>query len=214
MKINKKYLVFTLCIVWIISIYIFNKYDFISLTIEIMKGYLDSNRVGIMAIFVLLWIVRLPILLPGFTLIILGGTLFGTINGFLLSMVGMVLSETLVYVIARVFSNWNIKNLIKKKYDYVEPLIKKYNFRFLALGIACPIAPTDVICFLSSSLGLSYIKYILTIIISNITIIAIYSYMGISYKESSLSVIILCLSISVLALYTMKIWNGLKTNYL
>ncbi|NFE40820.1 TVP38/TMEM64 family protein, partial [Clostridium botulinum] len=98
MKINKKYLVFTLCIVWIISIYIFNKYDFISLTIEIMKGYLDSNRVGIMAIFVLLWIVRLPILLPGFTLIILGGTLFGTINGFLLSMVGMVLSETLVYV--------------------------------------------------------------------------------------------------------------------
>ncbi|NFQ53864.1 TVP38/TMEM64 family protein, partial [Clostridium botulinum] len=52
------------------------------------------------------------------------------------------------------------------------------------------------------------------IIISNIPIIAIYSYMGISYKESSLSVIILCLSISVLALYTMKIWNGLKTNYL
>ncbi len=47
-----------------------------------MKGYLDSNKVGIMTIFVLLWIVRLPILLPGFTLIILGGTLFGTINGF------------------------------------------------------------------------------------------------------------------------------------
>ncbi|NFI43205.1 TVP38/TMEM64 family protein, partial [Clostridium botulinum] len=77
-----------------------------------------------------------------------------------------------------------------------------------------PIAPPDVICFLSASLGLSYVKYKLTIIISNIPIIAIYSYMGISYKESSLSVIILCLSISVLALYTMKIWNGLKTNYL
>ncbi|MBO0585281.1 TVP38/TMEM64 family protein, partial [Clostridium botulinum] len=28
------------------------------------------------------------------------------------------------------------------------------------------------------------------------------------------SVIILCLSISILALYTMKIWNSLKTNYL
>ena len=191
MKINKKYLLFALCIVWIISIYIFNKYDFISLTIEIMKGYLNSNKAGIMIIFVLLWIVRLPILLPGFTLIILGGTLFGTINGFLLSMTGMILSETLIYVIAKVFSNWNIKNLIKKKYDYIEPLIKKYNFRFLA-----------------------YIRYILTIIISNIPIISIYSYMGISYKESSLSVIILCLSISILALYTMKIWNSLKTNYL
>lgn len=124
MKINKKYLLFVLCIVWIILIYIFNKYDFILLTIEIMKGYLNSNKAGIMIIFVLLWIVRLPILLPGFTLIILGGTLFGTINGFLLSMIGMILSETLIYVIAKVFSNWNIKNLIKKKYDYIEPLIK------------------------------------------------------------------------------------------
>ncbi len=109
MKINKKYLLFVLCIVWIILIYIFNKYDFILLTIEIMKGYLNSNKAGIMIIFVLLWIVRLPILLPGFTLIILGGTLFGTINGFLLSMIGMILSETLIYVIAKVFSNWNIK---------------------------------------------------------------------------------------------------------
>ncbi|NFS26709.1 TVP38/TMEM64 family protein, partial [Clostridium sporogenes] len=96
----------------------------------------------------------------------------------------------------------------------IEPLTRKYNFRFLALGIICPIAPTDVICFLSSSLGLSYIKYILTIIISNIPIIGLYSYMGINYKESSLSVIILCLTISVLALYTMKIWNILKADYL
>ncbi|ENK1242410.1 TVP38/TMEM64 family protein [Clostridium botulinum] len=214
MKINKKYLGFTLVIVWVISLYIFNNYDFIQIIIEFIKEYSISNEAGTMIIFILLWIVRLPILLPGFILIILGGTLFGTINGFLLSMIGMVLSESLIYVIAKLFSNFNIRNLINKKYNYIEPLIRKYNFRFLALGIICPIAPTDVICFLSSSLGLSYIKYILTIIISNIPIIGLYSYMGINYKESSLSVIILCLTISVLALYTMKIWNSLKADYL
>ncbi|NFV11847.1 TVP38/TMEM64 family protein [Clostridium sporogenes] len=214
MKINKKYLGFTLVIVWAISLYIFNNYDFIQIIIEFIKEYSISNEAGTMIIFILLWIVRLPILLPGFILIILGGTLFGTINGFLLSMIGMVLSESLIYVIAKLFSNFNIRNLINKKYNYIEPLIRKYNFRFLALGIICPIAPTDVICFLSSSIGLSYIKYILTIIISNIPIIGLYSYMGINYKESSLSVIILCLTISVLALYTMKIWNSLKADYL
>ncbi|MDS1002576.1 VTT domain-containing protein [Clostridium sporogenes] len=214
MKINKKYLGFTLVIVWVISLYIFNNYDFIQIIIEFIKEYSISNEAGTMIIFILLWIVRLPILLPGFILIILGGTLFGTINGFLLSMIGMVLSESLIYVIAKLFSNFNIRNLINKKYNYIEPLIRKYNFRFLALGIICPIAPTDVICFLSSSIGLSYIKYILTIIISNIPIIGLYSYMGINYKESSLSVIILCLTISVLALYTMKIWNSLKADYL
>ncbi|MGO5064900.1 MULTISPECIES: VTT domain-containing protein [unclassified Clostridium] len=214
MKINKKYLVFALVIVWVISLYIFNNYDFIPIIIEFIKAYSISNEAGTMIIFISLWIVRLPILLPGFILIILGGTLFGTTNGFLLSMIGMVLSESLIYIIAKLFSNFNIKNLINKKYNYIEPLIRKYNFRFLALGIICPIAPTDVICFLSSSLGLSYIKYILTIIISNIPIIGLYSYMGINYKESSLSVIILCLTISVLALYTMKIWNILKADYL
>ncbi len=214
MKINKKYLGFTLVIVWVISLYIFNNYDFIQIIIEFIKEYSISNEAGTMIIFISLWIVRLPILLPGFILIILGGTLFGTINGFLLSMIGMVLSESLIYIIAKLFSNFNIKNLINKKYNYIEPLIRKYNFRFLALGIICPIAPTDVICFLSSSIGLSYIKYILTIIISNIPIIGLYSYMGINYKESSLSVIILCLTISALALYTMKIWNSLKADYL
>ncbi|EJP6471975.1 VTT domain-containing protein [Clostridium sp. L74] len=214
MKINKKCLVFALVIVWIISLYIFNNYDFIPIIIEFIKAYSISNEAGTMIIFISLWIVRLPILLPGFILIILGGTLFGTTNGFLLSMIGMVLSESLIYIIAKLFSNFNIKNLINKKYNYIEPLIRKYNFRFLALGIICPIAPTDVICFLSSSLGLSYIKYILTIIISNIPIIGLYSYMGINYKESSLSVIILCLTISVLALYTMRIWNSLKADYL
>ncbi|NFA59683.1 VTT domain-containing protein [Clostridium sporogenes] len=214
MKINKKCLVFALVIVWIISLYIFNNYDFMPIIIEFIKTYSISNEAGTMIIFISLWIVRLPILLPGFILIILGGTLFGTTNGFLLSMIGMVLSESLIYIIAKLFSNFNIKNLINKKYNYIEPLIRKYNFRFLALGIICPIAPTDVICFLSSSLGLSYIKYILTIIISNIPIIGLCSYMGINYKESSLSVIILCLTISILALYTMKIWNSLKADYL
>ncbi|WP_251859452.1 VTT domain-containing protein [Clostridium sp. Marseille-Q2269] len=212
MKINKKWLFFISCILWITLIFIFNKYDFMSFTTESMKKYLISNRKATMLAFLILWIVRLSILLPGVTLIILGGTLFGTTNGFLLSMAGMILSETLIYIVARVFPNLNIKSLIKSKYAYMEPLIIKHNYKFLALGIVCPIAPTDIICFLSSSIGLSYIKYILTIIIFNIPMTVIYSYIGISYKESLFSIMILCLSVIILILYTIKIWNGLRTN--
>lgn len=212
MKVNKKCLIFILSIFWITIIVILNKYDCISLITETMKDSLIINKKAIMITFVILWIIRLPILLPGVTLIILGGTLFGTINGAILSMTGMIISEPLIYVIAKVFPNWHIKDMIKDKYNHVEFLIKKYNYKFLALGILCPMAPTDIICFLSSSIGLNYVKYIVTIIICNIPIIMMYSYMGISYKGSLVSIAIILLSISVLALYTIRIWNELRTN--
>lgn len=212
MNKNKIIIVLICSTIWIILAYVINEYEFISFGIETIKQYLLSDRQEAMFIFVLLYVIRLLVLLPGATLIILGGTLFGPINGFLLSMIGMGLSETLIYIIAKVFSNSKMKKSIKVRHPDIEPLMEKYNFRFLALGVLCPIAPSDVVCFVSASVGLNYIKYILTIIISNIPLIMLYSYMGISYKESVFSIIALCLSIILIAFYSIRAWNSLKVN--
>ncbi|WP_245622819.1 VTT domain-containing protein [Lysinibacillus contaminans] len=84
---------------------------------------------------------------------ILGGVYFGSIEGSLLSTVGIVLSETLVYIFSRSFAGNKMKTFLENRHPELNDLFKTYNYKFLALGIICPIALADVICFLSASIG-------------------------------------------------------------
>lgn len=78
------------------------------------------------------------------------------------------------------------------------------------LGIICPIAPTDGICFLSAAVGLKFSTYILTIIISNIPNILVYSVIGISFNDSLASILLVIMSFVAAVLITVRIWSNLK----
>ncbi|KNF07237.1 hypothetical protein CLPU_20c00130 [Gottschalkia purinilytica] len=208
MNINKKY--FIALIIWTILICVFKKYNLIALDTETIKQYLVSNTQYTMIAFIGLWVIRLLFFIPGVILMVLGGICFGSMKGFLLSMLGFILSETLVYLAGRKFSNSQLRNLINSKHPEMVPLIEKYKFKFLALGVLCPVAPTDIICFLSASTRVSYIKYILSIILANTPAMLLYSYMGIGYKDSVYSITLLVISISIITFYSTTIWNSLK----
>ncbi|MDJ1630167.1 hypothetical protein QNN00_00345 [Bacillus velezensis] len=68
----------------------------------------------------------------------------------LLSMAGLFISETLVYLFSRKFASEKTTQLLEDKYPDLKVLLEAYNYKFLALGMICPAAPTDVICFLSA----------------------------------------------------------------
>ncbi|WP_205694144.1 hypothetical protein [Clostridium sp. JN-9] len=52
------------------------------------------------------------------------------------------------------------------------------------LWIVCPIAPTDVICYFSTYMGIRYRKYITTVISVNAPLVLIYSYVGKGFSNS------------------------------
>lgn len=197
-------------VIWALSVYILKQNHVLSLDLDALKELITGNTKYAMFLFVGLWVVRLLAFIPGVSLMILGGICFDPTLGFSLSMVGIIISETLVYVVSKVLSSKKFNQFLEHKNPQLKALLDKYNYKFLALGIICPIAPTDAICFLSASVGINYRTYILTIMISNIPIMMLFSFLGITIGKSLLGVTLIVISVAIIGVITIKIWNNLK----
>jgi uncharacterized membrane protein YdjX (TVP38/TMEM64 family) len=196
--------------IWVLLVYILKQNHLLSLDLDALKELITTNTKYAMFLFVGLWVIRLLAFIPGVTLMILGGICFDPILGFSLSMVGMIISETLVYFVSKALSSKKFNQFLAHKNPQLEALLDKYNYKLLALGIICPIAPTDAICFLSASVGINYLTYILTIMISNIPIMMLFSFLGITIGESLLGVSLIIVSVAIIGVISIKIWNNLK----
>lgn len=208
MKFQKRHIVLFL---WVALIAILKKYNIISMNIDTTKQYLKHYGNFSELIFIGLWSVRLLAFIPGFIFMVLGGIYFGPIKGFLLSMIGITLSQSLIYVVSKKVSWSRTKGAIENQYPNVIPLFKKYNYKLLILGIVCPIAPTDAICYLSTSIGISYLKYITTVVSVNAPLVLIYSYIGKGFSNSMYTISIIGISLIFIAAFSIKIWERMKS---
>ncbi|MFD0048091.1 TVP38/TMEM64 family protein [Actinomycetes bacterium NPDC127524] len=197
---------------WILAVYILKQNHLLTFDLEVLKGYITANTKYSMFIFLGLWIVRLFAFIPGVPLMILGGICYDPIIGVSLSMAGMLTSETLIFILSKTISGPKFNQFLKHRNPQLKSLLDKYNYKVLALGIICPIAPTDAISFLSASAGIKYRTYILTIMISNIPIVILYSFLGITIRDSMLSVTLIVISVIIIGVITIKIWNHLQQN--
>lgn len=175
-----------------------------------MKHFFSENQEYAQVMFIGIWILRLLFLIPGTPLMIFGGVYFGPIEGAVLSTIGLVMSATLIYLFSSKFSGEKAKNLMENKHKDLSILIKTYNYKLLALGMICPIVPADVLCFLSAAAGIKYSTYILTIIIANAPLRLLYSYIGVSFTESTVGLILTFVSIALICIVSIKMWNTLK----
>jgi len=206
-KLKKKIFIIAL---WIVALYILKQFHLLSLDISVLKEFISENTKYAMLLFIALWIVRLFMLIPGATLMFLGGICFHPLLGFILSMIGMVLSETIVYIFSRGCSSTRINQYLESKHPQLKTLLETYTYKFLVLGIICPIAPSDVICFLAAAVRLKYSTYILTIIFANIPLMILYSIIGISLRESLVGIILVIISFVLIAMISIKVWSKVK----
>lgn len=125
-------------------------------------------------------------------------------------MAGIILSETLVYLFSKTVIGTKLSRLLEKKRPELGALLETQNYKFLALGIICPIAPTDAICFLSASLGAKYMRYMLTIIVSNLPLLLLYSLIGTSISESLIGMTAGVVLLGGVTVVSINIWNNLK----
>ncbi|MEC1420957.1 VTT domain-containing protein [Bacillus subtilis] len=175
-----------------------------------LQGFISENTKYAMLLFIALWIIRLLFFIPGVTLMFLGGVCFDSVVSFILSMAGIFLSETLVYVFSRMFSSGNMIKDLERKHPELKKLLETYNYKFLALGMICPIAPTDVVCFLSAAVGLKYRVYILTVVITNIPLLIFSSFIVINFSESLAGTVLVIVSFVLISVVSIKMWNSLK----
>ncbi|MGE6259752.1 TVP38/TMEM64 family protein [Heyndrickxia sporothermodurans] len=199
-----------LFVIWAILIYFLKQNHLLTMDVDVLKQFISGNPKYTIFIFIGLWVFRLLIFMPGSTLMILGGICLGPTKGFTLSMTGMVISESLVFIASRTFTSTRINHYLNKKHPRLKGLLENYRYKFLALGVICPIVPTDVICYLSASTGIGYPSYLLTIIISNIPMIALYSTLGGSFGHSVFWIVVSVISLLIISIISLKILKKLK----
>jgi uncharacterized membrane protein YdjX (TVP38/TMEM64 family) len=157
--------------------------------------------------FVILSSIRIFAFLPGMLFMVIGGILFDPIVAFILCMLSMIISETIVFIFGKNAYTMKFINKINNQYSQLMDISKKYNYQFLALGILCPISPTDIICFISAYMGLSYRNFLLTVIIANTPLIVIYNILGQSFLYSIYYFICIAITLFAMSIYLISIWN-------
>lgn len=192
---------------WAVIIFILFHNNLITTNYTIFVEFLKAHENYITLLFIILSTFRIFIFLPGSIFMILGGIIFSPITAFTLSMISMIISQSIIYFIAKTFSDTPIKKYILNRYPTLNKLIIENNYKFLSLGILCPMAPTDGISFLASYTGSNYLKYIFVIIISNIPMMFLYSFIGESFENSLYYFIVISLLIIIIFSYTKKEWS-------
>lgn len=138
------------------------------------------NKWGILAplTFILIQIIQVVFpIIPGGASCLIGVLLFGGFWGFIYNYIGLCLGSVFSFFIARKFGNKIIDCLFKKdtvdKYlGYVKS--KKFDKIFI-WGIFLPGAPDDLLCYIAGISGISFKKFVLTIILGKPLTLIFYS---------------------------------------
>lgn len=205
---KRKFAFITIGVLVISSLVYFNV---LPVNIDTIIYFISQKEQYASLLFIMAWIVRLLFFIPGTPLMILGGVSFGPIQGTILSTVGLIMSGTLIYFLSRSMVGKEADTYMANKHKELNHLLKKYNYKILALGMNCPIVPSDMLCFLSAATGIKYSTYILTIVIANTPLRLLYSYIGMNFTKSAVGLSLSFVSILLIFITSIKIWNTLKT---
>lgn len=211
---NKKilYSIVTVAIIIVMTMCIFLFKDNINIdfSIDKLRLWIESKQFSEI-LFILLWSLRLVLFIPGVTLMILGGLIFEADKAFILSLVGIVLSDTLVFSLAKSRMLSGLRNKISLKYPEIISMIKSYSYKILGVGVLCPVAPTDVIVFLSSYVGMKFSGFLIIFVTANIPALFLYSYLGESFQGSSMNTVFIVVTLAISAVLSIRLWNDLRS---
>lgn len=196
-----------LLIFWILIAVILHKYGLLTTDINKFYAIIENNPGKMEIIFLLLATLRIVIFLPISLFVIIGSALFGVLKGSLLSVVAIFFSQSILFLIGKLFGDLLMEKSFVKKKLYLVDGLEKYGYKLLALGTICPVAPLDLMTVLSACLNLKYYKSMLIIIISYSPLMLIYALLGANATNSTVLKIISLLTIIIISLYSYKIFR-------
>lgn len=204
MRIKSKLLIIA---VWATLIYILFRFNLLTGNISSINQFLNNCGSYKELIFTALATLRIVALIPSAVFMILAGIIFNPIEGVALTFISVVLSETIIFIISKILICSNIQDYLVKRNPKLYKQLLKNNTKILAIGILCPIAPSDVACFLAGSTGLSYRKFMLTVVMSNMPMMILFIFLGNNGMSSASNAIIIAVIIAVMSIYSIYLWK-------
>jgi uncharacterized membrane protein YdjX (TVP38/TMEM64 family) len=209
----KKLIQITAVVVWLLIIFCFYKLDILSGDMNNIITVANANSAYKVIIFIILSTVRITAFIPSAVFMILGGMMFSPVRAFLYTAISVFLSEAVLYVASRTFIGEQLKKRLEGKYSKLYKMIDKNNVRILALGVLCPVAPSDVVCFLAASTNLGFKKFIITVLLANMPMMLLYSFLGDSFLSNSSNSMVIAAIVILIGAYCFYIWNKEQRKY-
>lgn len=212
MKKKNKLLLFI--ILWLIIIAILYNTNILTTDLNTISNFIKCNPIKMQLLFVLISTIRVIFFIPQTIFILMGSILFGPYIGFLLSFLSLIISQSIMYFIGRYFNKQLLsKDFVTKSKKTID-IIKKYGYKILALGIVCPIIPSDIITISAAYIKLNYKKCISVIVIADTPMIFLYSFLGGGIENSYLFKVLAVLAIAFISYYSFIIWNKITESTL
>lgn len=197
-------------IFWIVVVFTLHSFGLITTDLSKINAVVGKNPIKMRCLFVFLSTVRVAFFIPQTVFIICGSMIFGPYEGFLLSVISLVISQSIMYTAARFFQKQLLGEAFIEKNKENIIILKKYGYKVLALGIACPVIPSDLITVLAACIKLNYKKCIITIVMAGAPMIFLYGFLGTGFEEAAIFKVFVIITITFISYYAFYIWNKIK----
>lgn len=207
---KRKNKIIMILVFWAIVVLILYSFGLLTTDFNKIKAIIGNNPIKMRCLFVFLSTVRVAFFIPQTVFVISGSMIFGPYEGFLLSVLSLVISQSIMYITGRYFQEQVLGRAFLEKGKENIAILKKHGYKVLALGIACPVTPSDLITASAACIKLDYKKCIATIVMADAPMIFLYGFLGTKLEECIVIKVIAVLAIAFISFYTFYIWNSMK----
>lgn len=164
--------------------------------------------------FVVLVVSRLFIGLSSHIVLILGGVAFGVAGGIIWGAIGLTISATIQYLVARLFTDRLREQASGSRYRRIESQISRYGVAPVFLITAHPLGPQTIVNVAAGLLGLPFVRFLLAIALSTPIRAGFYAVLGASVLslawQQILTITMVLVAIALLPLALPKVRSFLQ----
>lgn len=152
--------------------------------LAMIEDYIKSYGSWSIAAFLVISAIRpLAVFIPVTILTMIAGGLYGPIYGFLLSMLSIIISSNVAFIISRYFGKSFIEKLIKKRADSINLKIEKSGFKVIFIMRISGVFPLDILSYAAGVTKVKYRDFILATILGSAPETFSIAYMGHNIKK-------------------------------
>ena len=152
------------------------------------------------------------VVIPTNLIAIVGGTLFGPIKGFLLTMVGFFISGTIAFYTSRLLGRDFVEGIIGNRFIKLDKNIEKNGFRILFLLRLPPILPFDPLSYACGFTKIKYKDFILASLLGVVPETICYSILGRSFSNPFSIQFLIPIAILIIGVISSKYLINSKKN--
>lgn len=163
---------------WFILLLLAVHFNLFQLSLKDIKHFIEDSTIHPMILFIGIFSARIFLFIPSTMLVVAGSLFFHPIETIILSMIGMFITETIIYAISRSILSNHIQHYMETKYPKLNNEIISNGKKYLFITVATPLAPTDGACFIAASTKMPYLSYISIVLAGTIPIVTLYTLYG------------------------------------